>query len=162
MAACSAANVNRTTSQPTPRPPAKPYLNLMPLLLGTPSEFDEVFGPATASTPTDEPESMPGEWRDYKVPGAVPKNTAHGLTVRFYGGHAVSIQVDLDGSYADEIEAVSRIGIDLRQEISPPARAPIAVNWTWIKYGGFKFKKISALKFGDDDRFTTVNVELEK
>lgn len=106
------------------------------------------------------PENMPGEFRDYAVPGLPDL-----VNVRFLRNRAVFVTVILPEQHAEAYQALARVGIDL-SGVPPSTRAARA---TWWRDGGVPgtgkvFTKIGALRGmnGAGDGFDMIQAELRE
>lgn len=73
-----------TNNQAARQPATKPFINIPQLIGKSPAELDKVLSKAAAITKiTDDPDMMPGEYRDYKVENTTGNVTQEGLMVRF-------------------------------------------------------------------------------
>lgn len=138
--------------------PARPPLFDLPTLAGEPpAAVDAALGTPTSVTPIKNiPEQMPGEFRDYQLPG-VPDPA----TVRFHRDRAVFFTVFLPQPEPSAEAALQRVGIDVTG--SPDTRAPLAEWWRSGTFGGKRFVKVGALKGmgGRGDGYDMVQAELQ-
>jgi len=142
-----------------PRAPAAPPLLNLPPLAGEPrAVVDAALGAPTSITPLKSvPEQMPGEFRDYQLPGA-----ADPVTVRFHRDRAVFFTVFLPEPEPSAEAALRRVGIEVTG--SPDTRAPLGEWWRSGTFGGKHFVKVGALKGmggGGGDGYDMVQVELQ-
>jgi hypothetical protein len=102
----------------------------IPQLAGkTSNQVEQIIGKATTvTTITNDPERMPGEYRDYKIEGALLNLTIEGLMIRYYKGIAVHFSLDLPRASRTPEEALLMAGIDVRG-VSPQTSAPLAERW---------------------------------
>ncbi len=133
----------------------------VPAIIGrTPKEVEAVTGKAKERTKiTNEPDQMPGEFRDYEIKGAKLGLTLYGMMVRYYRKRAVHITIDMP-EHVDTAEAVLKMaGIDV-QGAQPRVVAPLATRWTGT-FNGVDFKDVAAAKMGSDKSlFSTVQATL--
>jgi hypothetical protein len=166
---CAGANRNRGvstanssapahTSTPTP----SPVVDIPKLIGKTPAELDSALGrPAEVTKITNNREMMPGEYRDYEVPGSARAATSHGLMVRFYKGRAVLITYDLPAPTSSPEDALRLAGIE-PGSAKPSVVAPMAQRWSGT-FNGVNFGDAAALMAGLNSRqYTTVQAELNK
>ena len=107
---------------------------------------------------TNDPEQMPGEYRDYKIKDANLHLTTEGLMVRFHKGRAIHFSLDLPTSTNTPEAALLLAGVDL-ENTAPDVRAPLADRWKDKTFNGVRFKDIAAMKMDDDGRrYTTIQV----
>lgn len=153
------ANIN---SQAPRQPATKPVVDI-PQLMGKPSaELEKVLGkPAAVTKITDDPDMMPGEYRDYKIENTTGNVTQEGLMVRFYKGQAVHFTFDLPVPTDTPEEALSMAGIDVKGAAAK-IKAPLAERWAG-NFNGVEFKDVAALKmdFGGK-KYSTVQAEKAK
>lgn len=160
-------NKNALSSSPimTNSEVAKPALivDIPKLMLQPPESFEKTFGKATEISKTNDPGTVPGEIRDYKIPGVTnPNSTTDGMMVRFYKGKAVMIMVDLPQPTSNVEAALSQTGIDLNG-IVPTIEAPLARRWQSKSFNGIKFKDVAAHRLDlESKNFTTVQAEVEQ
>ncbi len=140
-----------------------PVVDIPKLMQQSPEIFEKNFGKATEISKTNDPGTVPGEIRDYKLPGVTnPKSTEDGMMVRFYKGKAVMIMVDLLNSTSNVEAALSQTGIDLNN-IAPTIDAPLARRWRSKSFNGIKFKDVAAHRLDlESKNFTTIQAEVEK
>src|SRR5688572_25289615 len=76
---------NQAPPTPTPSPSPDRVVSLTKLMGQPPSEFERLFGTAKEiDRITNNPAHMPGEYRDYAIPGTQRNISGYGMTVRFY------------------------------------------------------------------------------
>lgn len=164
IAGCASAHKpSSSPSKPkTADPTITPVLNVPQLIGKSPADFEKVLGKAIRVTKiTDEPDMMPGEYRDYKIEHTLGTLTEDGLWVRFHKGIAVHLTFDLTKSADSAEEALQLAGIDVKG-VTPQVRAPLALRWRGT-FNGINFKDVAALKLeSDPNKCTTIQVELEK
>jgi hypothetical protein len=132
------------------------------LIRQSPQVFEKSFGKATEISETDDPGTVPGEIRDYKIPGAGSYSTTDGMMVRFFRGKAIMIMVDLPTPTGNAATALSQAGIDSKG-IAPTVEAVLAHRWRNQTLNGIKFKDVAAHKLDSDGRnFTTVQAEVDQ
>lgn len=139
-----------------------PVIDMAKLIRQPPQVFDKSFGKATEVFEADDPGTIPGEIRDYKVPGVTNFfSTTDGMLVRFFKGRAVDIMVDLPTPTSNAEAALSQVGLDVKG-ISPTIEAPAAYRWRNQTFRGIKFKDVAAHKLdAHSSKFTTVQVQIE-
>lgn len=160
---------NRTNEKETSSPtPAKTEVtanaqiaDLTKLIRQPPQVFDKAFGKAVEAFETDDPGTIPGEMRDYKIPGvSSPQTITAGMTVRFYKGKAVEIMVDLPSPTSSSAAALLQVGIDT-QGVAP-VRTPVTDYWPNLTFKGVTFKTVWAYKLDTGSSlFTTVKAASE-
>ena len=161
----SEAPPSTKSDEATPAPKVKPELDPRPIIDITrlagksAAELQRALGkPVGLTKITSNQELMPGEYRDYKVDGALTVATPYGLTVRFFKGRAVHFTLDLQ-SFSDTPEkALLLAGFDVRGAI-PRIKASRATRWTG-RFGGIDFTDVAAIKAGKDQNYTTIQVEV--
>lgn len=151
------ANVQTAT-----QPIIEPIVDIPHLIGKTPAEFEKVLGKAIRVTKiTNDPDMMPGEYRDYKIEKSIGTLTQDGLWVRFYKGLADHLTFDLPHFADTPEEALLMAGIDVKGA-TPQIKAPIAERWKG-NFNGISFKDAAALKLDSDHKkYTTVQAELAK
>jgi hypothetical protein len=160
-------NGNQRISQPPPasnnqvagRAAIKPVVDIPQLIGKSPAELEKALGKPVAVTKlTDDPEMMPGEYRDYKIENTTGNVTQAGLMVRFHKGQAVHFTLDLPSLTDTPEEALLMAGIDVKG-VPAKTRAPLADRWTG-SFNGIVFKDVAALKMGPGGKkYSTVQVE---
>lgn len=139
-----------------PDSPSPPPLFGLPALAGRPpAAVDSVLGPPSQVTPIkSNPAQMPGEFREYQLPG-----TPDPLTVRFHRDRAVFFTVLLPQPEATAEAALGRVGIDV--DGPPDTRAPVAEWWRSRTISGKASVKVGALKgmSGRGDAYDMVQAE---
>jgi len=162
MSACDGTRSRRADSSPTNVTPPTPKAVLdIPGLIGkSPRELEKVVGSPVRVTPiTNDPDMMPGEYRDYKIANTLGTMTVDGLWVRFYKGVAHHITFDLPKVTDTPQEALLMAGIDVGAATAR-IKAPAADRWTG-NFNGINFKDVAALKLDSDMRkYSTVQAEL--
>jgi hypothetical protein len=104
------ANVQTAT-----QPIIEPIVDIPHLIGKTPAEFEKVLGKAIRVTKiTNDPDMMPGEYRDYKIEKSIGTLTQDGLWVRFYKGEADHLTFDLPHFTDTPEEALLMAGIDVK------------------------------------------------
>lgn len=144
-----------STTQPT----AKPVVDIPQLITKSPAELDNVLGkPAAITKLTDDPDMMPGEYRDYRVESATPGVTQYGLMIRVYKGRAVHFTLDLPRPTDTPQDALLMAGIDV-SGTAPKTKAPLAHRWSG-RFNGMDFKDVAALKMDSaGTKYTTVQAD---
>lgn len=147
--------VNACDSGEPSAPPPPPLFQLLPLAGAPPSTVDSALGQPTEITRIRRiPAQMPGEFRDYTLPGA-PGPT----TVRFFRGRAVFFTVFLPQSVESPQQALQRVGIEVG-EVEPDTHAPLADWWRDGMLDGKSYVKVGALRgMGGDEEFDMVQAE---
>lgn len=140
---------------------SKPIVDIPKLMRQSPQVFEKTFGKATEISKTNDPGTVPGEIRDYKVPGAGSYSTIDGMMVRFFKGKAVMIMVDLPMPTTNAQLALSQANLDAKG-ISPTVEAPLAHRWRNQTLNGIKFKDVAVHRLDDSRNFTTVQTEVEQ
>lgn len=160
--ACNRSSIPQTgtNQKPVAEPSATVVLNIPQLIGKPPGEFEKVVGaPVRVETITNDPDMMPGEYRDYKIADSLGSMTEDGLWVRFYKGVAHHITLDLPILVDTPEEALSMAGIDVRGKAAR-VKAPIADRWTG-NFNGIYFKDVAAFKLNSDmKKYSTVQAEL--
>jgi hypothetical protein len=102
-----------------------------------PSAVEGVLGPAvTVERITNEPEWMPGEHRDYVVPGSdLP------LSIRYHNNQAVFFHAYLPTPEKTAEAALMRIGVNV-QGMRPDTRAPGAMWWRQYSVAGKNLREV--------------------
>lgn len=139
-------------------PAGPPVFDLPALAGGSPATVDAALGAPTAVEPIENiPEEMPGEYREYEIPGAPGP-----ATVRFYRDRAVFFTIFLPEGESTAEAALQRVGIDVAGE-GPDTRAPVAEWWRYDIFGGKTFVKVGALRGmgGGGDEYDMVQAELQ-
>ena len=162
-------NTNRPNAQQTPNPnrqvagepTIKPIVDIPQLIGKSQSDLDKALGKPSAITRiTDDPDMMPGEFRDYRIENTTGKVTQYGLMVRFHKGKAVHFTFDLPRLTDTPEQALLIAGINV--EGTPKIKAPLADRWTG-NFNGIDFKDVAALKMDSDGkRYSTVQAESSK
>jgi hypothetical protein len=149
-------------SQAARQPAANPVVDIPRLMGKSPAELDKVLGkPAAVTRITDDPDLMPGEYRDYKVENSTGNVTQEGLMVRFYKGQAVHFTFDLPVPTDTPEEALAVAGIDVKGA-APKIKAPLAERWAG-NFNGVEFKDVAALKMeSGGKRYSSVQAEKAK
>jgi hypothetical protein len=159
---CGGLNTSQTGSNPktVSEAAAKAVLDVPQLIGKSPADFEKVLGPAVRVTKiTNDPDMMPGEYRDYKIANTLGSMTEDGLWVRFYRGVAHHITLDLPKLVDTPEEALLMAGIDVRGTAAR-IKAPIADRWTG-NFNGINFKDVAALKLDSAmKKYSTVQAEL--
>jgi len=162
MSACEGTKTPRTESSPTnvAQPAPKTVLDIPRLMGKSAREFEKLVGSPVRVTPiTNDPDMMPGEYRDYKIANTLGTITEDGLWVRFYKGVAHHITFDLPRVTDTPQEALLMAGIDVGGATAR-IKAPAADRWTG-NFNGINFKDVAALKLESDMRkYSTVQAEL--
>lgn len=143
------------TSSPANAEP--PFFELLEIMGESRSAVEASLGEAVAVVPiTNVPANMPGEFRDYEIPGITEV-----VSVRFFRNSAVFVTVILPHGEDSAEDALSRVGIDLRG-VPASTTAPGAVWWRSGRIQGHLFEKIGALRGmnGTSDLFDMVQAEL--
>ena len=158
------APVTKETETPPSRvenPSASQVADVTKLIGQSPAVFDKTFGKPVEAFETDDPGTMPGEMRDYKLAGvANPQTTTAGMTARFYRGKAVEIMVDLPSPTSSSASALRQVGLDTQD--TPTEKAQLADFWSNKSFKGVRFKGVWAYKLDNDSSmFTTVKVTSE-
>ena len=163
-------NSNRLNSQPpansnsqvSSQPAIKPVVNIPQLIGKSPTELDKVLGkPAAVTKITNDPEMMPGEYRDYKIENTTGNVTQEGLMVRFHKGQAVHFTFDLPRLTDTPEEALLMAGINVKGTAAK-IKAPLADRWTG-NFNGVDFKDVAALKMDSGGKkYSTVQAERAK
>jgi len=167
LACASSSSDIKKSSSPSPTTTnseiinSKPIVDIPKLMRQSPQVFEKTFGKATEISQTNDPGTVPGEIRDYKVPGAGSYSTTDGMMVRFYKGKAVMIMVDLPAPTSNAEAALSQANLNVKG-ISPTVEAPLAHRWRNQSLSGMKFKDVAAHRLDDSRNFTTVQAEVEQ
>lgn len=139
----------------------KPIIDIPQLIGKSPTQLEKVLGKPATITKTNDPDMVPGEYRDYKIDNALNKLTQEGLMVRFYKGQAVHFSLDLPRLADTPEEALLMAGIDVKGALAN-IKAPRAVRWTG-NFNGIQFKDVAALKLDtDSSKYSTVQAESAK
>lgn len=144
---------------PAPQVESKPLINIPALANKSAKDVDAILGKPAEVTPTNDPGTTPGEFRDYKISGVTPNITSDGLMVRFYRDKAVHFTFDLPGPVGTPEDALLLAGIDVKGA-SPLVQAPMAKRWVGT-FGGVNFKDAAALNLSDK-RYNVVQAEVGK
>lgn len=152
---------NSTPSQNS-QTAAKPIVDIPHLINKSPADFDKILGkPAAVTKLTNDPEMMPGEYRDYRIENATPVVTQYGLMVRFYMGHAVHFTLDLPRLVDTPEEALLMTGIDVKGTTAK-TKAPLADRWSGT-FNGIAFKDVAALKMDSaGKKYSTVQADVAR
>lgn len=160
--ACSRLGTPQTSTnqEPVSESQARVVLNIPHVIGKSPAEFEKVVGsPARVERITNDPDMMPGEYRDYKIANTLGSMTEDGLWVRFYKGVAHHITLDLPKLVDTPEEALLMAGIDVRGKTAR-VRAPIADRWSG-NFNGVDFKDVAAFKMDASmKKYSTVQAEL--
>jgi hypothetical protein len=150
------ANSNTPVSS---RAATKPVVDIPRLIGKSPAELEKVLGKSVGLTKiTDDPELMPGEYRDYKIANSPGQLTPEGLMVRFHKGKAVHFTLDLPGPTDTPEEALLLAGIDVKGT-EAGIKAPRADRWSGY-FNGLYFKDIAALRmFSGGNKYGCVQAE---
>jgi hypothetical protein len=128
-----------------------PVISIPNLANKSPQEIEAILGRSVGLTKiTNEPDRMPGEYRDYKIEGVEPQLTFTGLMVRFYRGRAVHFSLDLPVAFDTAQDALLAAGINVGGT-SPKETALLARRWSG-RYGGVDFKDVAAIQMGFDGK----------
>lgn len=167
--ACADSGNNLNSQQPATsnsqapgQPATKPVVDIPRLMGRSPAELDKVLGkPAAVTKITDDPDMMPGEYRDYKIENTTGSVTQEGLMVRFYRGQAIHFTLDLPTPTDTPEEALLAAGIDVKGADSK-IKAPLAERWAG-NFNGVEFKDLAALKMDSGGKkYSTVQAERSK
>jgi hypothetical protein len=170
----SAVSAPSTPSTPTqtelakdfkPTPPQKNVrvlFDLTALIGASPSEVEARVGKPLEITPiTHYPDQMPGEHRDYRVPGVSLNLTDNGLLVRYYKGQVAFCTLDLATPTNDAAEALLMAGIDAEDK-TPDITAPIATRWKYLTVRGRLLPEVAAIKSEPTSPFQSVQLNLSR
>lgn len=136
-----------------------PIGDLTTFLGKSPKVFEKAFGPAEFVDSTDAPDLMPGEWRDYRVPGLTLNMTQYGLVVQFYKGRSIYVMADLPEVETDRASALIQLGMDMKA-LPEPTKAIAADRWESVSINNVQFKEIVAIK-NDGSNYTSVQLFIE-
>jgi hypothetical protein len=164
VATTNPTNTTGTSNPTTSTNIATPVVDIPKLIHQPPEVFEKSFGKATEIVQITKNDygTAPGEFRDYKVPGAGKYSTKNGMMVRFYKGKAVLIMVDLPTPASSAETALSQVNIDVKG-ISPTFESVLAHRWQNQNLNGITFKDVAAFKIGADGKnFTTMQAEVEQ
>jgi hypothetical protein len=141
------------------QPAAKPVVDIPHLINKSPADCDKMLGkPAVVTKLTNDPEMMPGEYRDYRIENVPPVVTQYGLMVRFYKGQAVHFTLDLPRLVDTPEEALLMAGIDVKGTTAK-TKAPLADRWSGT-FNGIAFKDVAALKMDSaGNKYSTVQAD---
>lgn len=163
--ACSGLAPVVNEARPTPVPNetvnVKQVADVKKLIKQGPQAFDKLYGKAVEAFETDDPGTVPGEMRDYKIAGVSnPQTTTAGMTVRFYKGKAVEIMIDLPSPTSSSTTALNQVGLDTPN--TAPERTPVTEFWSNKTFNGVRFTRVWVYKLDTDSPlFTTVKVAAE-
>ncbi|HEX7318608.1 MAG TPA: hypothetical protein VF297_32165 [Pyrinomonadaceae bacterium] len=154
----SQRSVNSNSGKPS-QPAIKSVVDIPQLVGRAPAELDKVLGKPVAVTKiTNDPEMMPGEYRDYKIENTTGNVTQEGLMVRFYQGQAIHFTFDLPSPADTPEEALLMAGIDVKGAAAK-IKAPLADRWAG-NFNGVEFKDVAALKMDSGGKkYSTVQAE---
>jgi len=144
------------------QPGIKLVVDIPQLISKSPAELEKVLGKPTRITQiTNDPEMMPGEYRDYRIENSIGTLTEDGLWVRFHKGKADHFTVDLPHLADTSEAALLMVGIDVQGAV-PNVKAPLADRWTG-KFNMIDFKDVAALKMeAGSKKYSTVQAETAK
>lgn len=144
---------------PSTNPSIKPVVDIPQLINKSPTELDKVLGkPAAITKLTNDPDMMPGEYRDYRVKNTTPVVTQHGLMIRVYKARAVHFTLDLPQPVDTPQDALLMAGIYV-SGTAPKTKAPLAHRWSG-RFNNIDFKDVAALKMDSAGmKYTTVQAD---
>jgi hypothetical protein len=153
---------SNSNSQVASQPAIKPVVDIPQLVSKSSAELDKVLGrPIRITKITNDPEMMPGEYRDYKIDNSIGALTEDGLWVRFHRGKADHFTVDLPHLTDTPEEALLMVGIDVKGAAAK-IKAPLADRWTG-NFNGIDFKDVAALKMdAGGKKYSSVQAEVAK
>jgi hypothetical protein len=118
-------------------PPSRTFIDITPLAGASSTVVDSILGEPSSITPiTNEPAEMPGEYRDYAVPGGTDP-----VTIRFHRDGAVFFTIYLPFPAARPEDALQAVGLNV-QNLTHQQTAPAAKWWS-----GGPFTRVGAITF---------------
>ena len=120
-----AANSTPVPAAATPEP-VKAAVNIPAIWNKSPEEVEKLVGRHLKITPiTGSPDQMPGEYRNYDLPGM-----DDALNLRFYKGKVAHITVNIpdDSQLKSDVDTAKMVGLDVSDK---PVKNPIKQTSIW-------------------------------